>query len=133
MLLQVTTGTAARHAARLLRSTSAVAVLFECHVQCPPSTAALFDSAATITVVLLLVLKLAYVIIVNPDAGTLTVPVIDFQYMRQRAGVGPTGDILDIISGWAPEEQQRAHQAIQEVEDQALRDMQVTTVMDTRR
>eukprot|EP00882_Tetradesmus_deserticola_P002314 GHRQ01002471.1.p1 GENE.GHRQ01002471.1~~GHRQ01002471.1.p1 ORF type:complete len:278 (+),score=83.36 GHRQ01002471.1:246-1079(+) len=56
--------------------------------------------------------------------GTLTVPVIDFQYMRQRAGVGPTGDILDIISSWPPEEQQRAHQAIQEVEEQALRDMQ---------
>jgi hypothetical protein len=57
--------------------------------------------------------------------GTLTVPVIDFQYMRQRVGVGPTGDILDIISSWPPEEQQRAHQAIQEIEEQALRDMQV--------
>jgi hypothetical protein len=51
--------------------------------------------------------------------------VIDFQYMRQRVGVGPTGDILDIISSWPAEEQQRAHQAIQEIEEQALRDMQV--------
>lgn len=40
-------------------------------------------------------------------------------------GVGPTGDILDIINSWPPEEQQRAHQAIQEIEEQALRDMQV--------
>lgn len=56
--------------------------------------------------------------------GTLTVPVIDFQYMRQRVGVGPTGDILDIISSWPAEEQQRAHQAILEIEEQALRDMQ---------
>ncbi|KAF6250701.1 HAD-like domain-containing protein [Scenedesmus sp. NREL 46B-D3] len=63
-------------------------------------------------------------VVFDMDGKHLTVPVIDFQYMRQRAGVGPTGDILDIISGWAPEEQQRAHQAIQEVEDQALRDMQ---------
>jgi hypothetical protein len=63
------------------------------------------------------------------DAGTLTVPVIDFQYMRQRVGVGPTGDILDIISSWPPEEQQRAHQAIQEIEEQALRDMQVSTAI----
>lgn len=52
-------------------------------------------------------------------------PVIDFQYMRQRVGVGPTGDILDIISSWPAEEQQRAHQAILEIEEQALRDMQV--------
>lgn len=52
-------------------------------------------------------------------------PVIDFQYMRQRVGVGPTGDILDIISSWPPEEQARAHAAIAEIEDQALLDMKV--------
>ncbi|KAF8055985.1 haloacid dehalogenase-like hydrolase domain-containing protein [Scenedesmus sp. PABB004] len=56
--------------------------------------------------------------------GTLTVPVIDFQYMRQRVGVGPTGDILDVIASWPPEEQAAAHAAIAEIEEQALRDMQ---------
>jgi hypothetical protein len=40
-------------------------------------------------------------------------------------GVGPTGDILDIIKSWPAEEQQRAHAAIEEIEDQALKDMQV--------
>jgi len=40
-------------------------------------------------------------------------------------GVGPTGDILDIISSWPPEEQQRAHAAIEEIEEQALQDMKV--------
>lgn len=71
--------------------------------------------------------------------GTLTVPVIDFQYMRQRVGVGPTGDILDIIASWPAEEQQRAHAAIEEIEDQALKDMQampglleLCTFLDTR-
>jgi len=53
------------------------------------------------------------------------VPVIDFQYMRQRAGVGPTGEILDIISSWTPEKKQEALEAIAEVEEQALQDMQV--------
>lgn len=43
----------------------------------------------------------------------------------QRVGVGPTGDILDIIKSWPPEQQQRAHEAIEEIEEQALRDMQV--------
>jgi HAD superfamily hydrolase (TIGR01549 family) len=55
--------------------------------------------------------------------GTLTVPVIDFAYMRQQVGVH-TGDILDVISTWPPEEQKRAHAAIAAIEDQALRDMQ---------
>lgn len=45
----------------------------------------------------------------------------------QRVGVGPSGDILDIISSWPAEEQQRAHKAIEEIEDQALQDMQVRT------
>lgn len=43
----------------------------------------------------------------------------------QRVGVGATGDILDIIKSWPAEEQQRAHAAIEEIEDQALKDMQV--------
>jgi GTP cyclohydrolase III len=45
--------------------------------------------------------------------------------LLQRVGVGPTGDILDIIASWPAEEQQRAHAAIEEIEDQALKDMQV--------
>lgn len=45
--------------------------------------------------------------------------------VKQRVGVGPTGDILDIIKSWPAEEQQRAHAAIEEIEDQALKDMQV--------
>jgi hypothetical protein len=32
---------------------------------------------------------------------------------------------LDIIKSWPAEEQQRAHAAIEEIEDQALKDMQV--------
>ena len=55
--------------------------------------------------------------------GTLTVPVIDFAYMRQQVGVH-TGDILDVITSWPPEEQQRAYAAIAAIEDQALHDMQ---------
>lgn len=47
----------------------------------------------------------------------------------QRVGVGPTGDILDIISSWSPEEQLQAHKAIEEIEEQALRDMQVGGVV----
>eukprot|EP00879_Flechtneria_rotunda_P019666 GHRR01020664.1.p2 GENE.GHRR01020664.1~~GHRR01020664.1.p2 ORF type:complete len:143 (+),score=52.59 GHRR01020664.1:147-575(+) len=57
--------------------------------------------------------------------GTLTVPVIDFQYMCQCAGVGPTGDILDVIKTFPPEQQRQALQAIAKVEKQALRDMEV--------
>jgi hypothetical protein len=43
----------------------------------------------------------------------------------QRAGVGPTGDILDIIASWPADKQAAAHAAIAEVEEQALADMQV--------
>lgn len=44
----------------------------------------------------------------------------------QRAGVGTTGDILDVIAGWEVSEPERAaaaRAAIAEVEEQALRDM----------
>lgn len=51
--------------------------------------------------------------------------------MLQRVGVGPTGDILDIIKSWPAEEQKRAHAAIEEIEDQALKDMQVCLVCGT--
>ena len=43
--------------------------------------------------------------------GTLTVPVLDFQLMRQRVGVPQTADILDTINAWAPERRERAHLA----------------------
>jgi beta-phosphoglucomutase-like phosphatase (HAD superfamily) len=54
--------------------------------------------------------------------GTLTVPVIDFAYMRQQVGVH-SGDILDVISSWPAEEQQKAYAKIAAIEDQALLDM----------
>lgn len=53
------------------------------------------------------------------------------QHAQQRVGVGPTGDILDIIKSWPAEEQARAHKAIEEIEDQALKDMQVCLYVDT--
>ncbi|CAG9464261.1 unnamed protein product [Pedinophyceae sp. YPF-701] len=57
--------------------------------------------------------------------GTLTVPVIDFAEMRRRVGVGPTGDILDIIASWSPAEQERARRVLAEVEDEAMERMKV--------
>ena len=49
--------------------------------------------------------------------GTLTVPCIDFQLMRQRAGV-LTGDILEEVAKMEPEAQAHARAAIWQVEQQ---------------
>ena len=56
--------------------------------------------------------------------GTLTVPVIDFAAMRARVGVPDGADILDYIASRPEAEQAAAFKAIQQIEDQALHDMQ---------
>eukprot|EP00884_Botryococcus_braunii_P019781 jgi/Botrbrau1/6487/Bobra.0034s0060.1 len=57
--------------------------------------------------------------------GTLTVPTLDFQEMRRRVGVPPTGDILDIIDSWPHEKRVHAHKVLAEFEDEALADMKI--------
>jgi hypothetical protein len=42
------------------------------------------------------------------------------------------GDILDVINSWPEAERTRAFAAIQEIEDQALRDMKVRRLRQTR-
>lgn len=56
--------------------------------------------------------------------GTLTQACIDFQLMRQRAGI-LTGDILEELEKMEPAAQQKARAAIWEVEQEALDRMQI--------
>lgn len=49
--------------------------------------------------------------------GTLTVACIDFQLMRQRAGI-MQGDILEELEKMEPAAQSKARQAIWEVEQE---------------
>lgn len=56
--------------------------------------------------------------------GTLTVPCIDFQLMRERAGI-LEGDILEVLATMDAERQAEARAAIWEVEQQALKDMRL--------
>lgn len=60
-----------------------------------------------------------------PADGTLTEPVIDFADMRRRVGVGPTGDILEVIAGWPAAEQERARRVLAEIEREALERMRL--------
>jgi phosphoglycolate phosphatase-like HAD superfamily hydrolase len=57
--------------------------------------------------------------------GTLTVPCINFPEMRRRVGVTGTMDILKYIKSLSPEGQNEANRHIADIEQQALKDMQL--------
>ncbi|KAK9806781.1 hypothetical protein WJX72_002579 [[Myrmecia] bisecta] len=56
--------------------------------------------------------------------GTLTIPCIDFKKLRQVVNI-MTGDVLDTIATWPPEQQVVAYAAIAEVEHEALGEMRL--------
>ena len=57
--------------------------------------------------------------------GTLTIPVLQFNEMRLRLGLSPSQDILTTVQSYPPVQQAEAMAIIEEMEEEAIRIMQV--------
>lgn len=58
--------------------------------------------------------------------GTLTLPVLDFNGIRDSLGLVPGTDILPTVQKYSPEERAKAMAIIEEYEEDGLRKLQVS-------
>lgn len=57
--------------------------------------------------------------------GTLTIPVLNFNQMRERLGLSKDQDILPTVQGFPPQERAKAMAIIEEFEEEGVRLMKV--------
>jgi beta-phosphoglucomutase-like phosphatase (HAD superfamily) len=62
--------------------------------------------------------------------GTLTIPVLQFHEMRTRLGLSPSQDILPTVLSFPPERQAKAMAIIEEMEEEGVRLMQVSFIVN---